>query len=148
MPAADACEMNLTPLTKPFDHLGGSAEPRVERPERVNQIEIKIAPKPFGSVATVVPKHREHTAEPSRVFNQSVAPAACVRFREVQSVGVEQRAVLNVQRELEKRGARTQRTKHLRRTVSVSNGLVIAKAGIVRVPCRLEDRRCVSVPQQ
>src|SRR5204863_2682168 len=118
--AGGALESDGAALLEPPDHLRGGAEPAANRAQRAHEVDVKVAPETLGPVAPVVPENREGAAQTSGVRQQHVAAAACVGFGEVEPLRKEQRAVLNVERQGEQR-AGTQRSKDLRRAVSVAN---------------------------
>ncbi len=62
-------ETNLTPFPRPTDRLRSRREPYVKGSQRLNEPDIKVAPKPLRSMTSVVPENREHTSKLSGMVN-------------------------------------------------------------------------------
>src|SRR5580693_9023712 len=84
-------EMHLAPLPKPGDYLRGRAEPAIQRFQFLNQYDVKVAPKPFRRMASVMPQQCEHAAGFAGAVNQSLAALFSLRLREVQLLWIEER---------------------------------------------------------
>src|SRR2546425_10757 len=140
-------ETNLTPLPKPTDHLCSRTEPSIKGSQRFNKPDIEVAPKPLRPMTSVVPENREHTSKLSGIVNQVSTAFPSFWLRQVKSLRIEQRPILNVHGELEE-CPRAQWTKCLGCSAAVPDGLVVSDARIVSVTCFLQDTKCVLVAQQ
>src|SRR5947208_2834285 len=98
-------------------------------------------------MTSVVPQDREDAATAYRVGHQLAATVLGFRFGQVQAPREEQRAVLDVQRELEQCSS-AEWTEYLRRSGAESDRLVEPDARIVRVAGLLQHARRVGIAQQ
>src|SRR5437762_13785963 len=121
MRVGDPLEADAASCPEPADHLRPRAEPGAGGLQPLNQTDIEIAPASFGRMTSVVPQHGQHAPRGSRMIDQRNAPLLRVGFGEIEVVWIEQRAVLNVKRQLEE-GFCAERTECLRRAVPASNG--------------------------
>src|SRR5205823_4226147 len=122
-------------------------EPGIERLQRVDEPYVEGPPEPLRRVTPVVPERRQHAAETSGVVDQVLAACPGVGLTKVEPVGIEERSILDVQRKLEKM-LRAGRTERLGGAAAISDRLVVADAGIVRVTCLLQRAKGLLVAEQ
>src|SRR5881392_353559 len=94
-----------------------------------------------------MPENSKYAAELPGVFNQAPAAPFSFKLGQVQPVMVEQRPILNVQRELEE-CPRAEWAKHLRGSVAVPDSLVVPRGGIVGVTALIEGGGRIRIVQQ
>jgi hypothetical protein len=56
-------EPHLAPFPEPTDYLRSRSEPAIQRSQRLQEVDVKVAPKALRPMASVMPEKREHTAE-------------------------------------------------------------------------------------
>src|SRR5262249_51287940 len=98
-------------------------------------------------MAAVVPQDGEGATVTAHVLDEALAAGPRLGLRQVEPGGIEQRPVLDVQRELEQ-GRRAAGTKRLGRAVQIPDRLVVAETGVPGEAGLLEHARRLLVAAQ